>query len=79
VLNAGQGAAAWLAGGTFYVNQTITFKMSQQSILGQGRRVTTIVAVDGFTADRHHDYQRRSDSLDHGGDLHRERQPVPDR
>jgi hypothetical protein len=49
VLNAGQGAAAWLAGGTFYVNQTITFKMSQQSILGQGRRVTTIVAADGFT------------------------------
>ena len=49
VLNAGQGAAAWLAGGTFYVNQTITFKASQQSILGQGRRVTTIVAADGFT------------------------------
>jgi hypothetical protein len=49
VLNAGQGAAAWLAGGTFYVNQTITFKMSQQSILGQGRRVTKIVAADGFT------------------------------
>jgi hypothetical protein len=34
VLNAGQGAAAWLAGGTFYVSQTITFKASQQSILG---------------------------------------------
>lgn len=49
VLNAGQGASAWLAGGTFYVNQTITFKSSQQSILGQGRRVTTIVAANGFS------------------------------
>lgn len=48
VLNVGQEAAAWLAPGTFYVNQTITFKSSQQAIRGQGRRVTTIVAVNGL-------------------------------
>jgi hypothetical protein len=49
VLNSGQGAAAWLAGGTFYVNQTLTFTSSQQAIRGQGRRTTTICAAGGFT------------------------------
>jgi hypothetical protein len=38
-----------LGSGTFYVNQTITFKSSQQAIFGQGRNITVVEAVEDFT------------------------------
>ncbi|MGH3165408.1 MAG: hypothetical protein ACRDN0_05885, partial [Trebonia sp.] len=41
--------AVLLGSGTFYVNQTITFKSSQQAIRGQGRNITVVEAVADFS------------------------------
>lgn len=47
--NGGQETVVLLGSGTFYVNQTITFQAHQQAIRGQGRNITVIEAVAGFS------------------------------